>query len=147
MSKQPIVNAANHIKRKKALVWPFATRSLCEKVVKLLEEDEFVGELSPPEEWRIHPSTESRGKGFQHERRLWFKNDLNVWHIAKLRQHAQDPSKSARKSGFEGGFLSMVNFAFVELLRRAIRDGGGRTLGGEGTPNRAHGDPEDLSPQ
>jgi hypothetical protein len=56
----------------------FATSSLCEKVVKLLAKEEFVRELSPPEEWRIHPSTESRGKGFQHERRLWVKNDLNA---------------------------------------------------------------------
>jgi hypothetical protein len=49
MSKQPIVNAAIKIKRKRAQVWPFATRSICEKVVKLAE-DEFVKELSPPEE-------------------------------------------------------------------------------------------------
>jgi hypothetical protein len=128
-------------------VWPFATRDLCEKVVKLLAKDAFVRELSPPEERRIHPSTEARGKGFQHERRLWVKNDLNAWHIAKLRQHAQDPSKSGGRSWFEGGFVSRVNSAFAELLRRAIRDGGGRTPGGEELSDKAHGEPKDLSPQ
>jgi len=50
MSKQPIDHAALKIKKKRAPVWPFATRSLCEKVGKLLAEDEFVRELSPPEE-------------------------------------------------------------------------------------------------
>jgi len=130
-------------------VWPFATKSLCERVVKLLAKDEFARELSPPpEEWRIQPSTEPRGKGFQHERRLWVKNDLNAWHVAKLRQHAQDPSKSAGRSGFEGGFVSRVNSAFIELLRRAIKDGEGRTPTGEGTSKAgAHGGPEDLSQQ
>jgi hypothetical protein len=43
---------------------------MCEQVIKLLAKDELVRELSPPEEWRIHPSTETKGKGFQHERRL-----------------------------------------------------------------------------
>jgi hypothetical protein len=122
MSKQPIVNATIKIKRKIAPVWPFVTMDLCEKVVKLLAKDEFVRELSPPEEWRIHPSTEARGKGFQHESRLWVENDLNAWHVAKLRHHAQDPAKSAGRSGFEAGFVSLVNSAFAELLRRAIRD-------------------------
>ncbi len=78
MSEQPIVNATIKIKRKRAPVWPFATKDLCERVVKFLAEDEFVRELSPPEEWRILPSTESRGKGFRRERRLWVKNDLNA---------------------------------------------------------------------
>ena len=142
-----MVNAAIKIKRKRAPVCPFATISMCEKVVKLLAKEEFVRELSSPKEWRINPSTESRGKGFHYERRLWVKNDVNACHIAKLRQHAQDPSKSARRSGFEGGFVSKVNSAFAELLRRAIWDGGRRTLGEEGTSNRGHGDPEDLSPQ
>ena len=100
MSKQPIENVSIKIKRKRALVWPFATRSLCEHDVKLLIEEDLVRELSPPDEWRIHPSTEARGKGDQHERKLWVTNDLNAWHIAKLRQHAQDPTKSARRSGF-----------------------------------------------
>jgi hypothetical protein len=51
---------------------------LCEHAVKLLIEDDLVRELSPHDEWRIHPSTEARGKGFQHERRLWVTNDLNA---------------------------------------------------------------------
>jgi len=78
MPKQPIDHSAFKIKRKRAPVWPFATKSLCEQVVKLLAEDELDRELSLPEDWRIHPSTEARGKGFQHERRLWVKNDLNA---------------------------------------------------------------------
>jgi hypothetical protein len=126
MSKQPFDNASVSIKRKRAPVWPFATRDLCEQVVKLLIEDDLVRELSPPDEWRIHPSTEARGKGFQHERRLWVTNDLNAWHIAKLRQHAQDPTKQTGRTGFEGGFVSRLNSSFAELLRRLIR-GGGRT--------------------
>jgi hypothetical protein len=147
MSKQPIVSATIKIKRKRAPVWPFATRDMCEKVAKLLAKDEFTRELSPPEEWRIHPSTEARGKGFHHERRLWVKNDLNAWHVTKLRQHAQDPAKSAGRSRFEGGFVSRVNSAFVELLRRAIRDGGGSTPCGEEPSAKAQGEPKDLSPQ
>ena len=47
MSKQPVDHIALKIKRRRAPVWPFATRRLCEKVVKLLEEDEFGKELSP----------------------------------------------------------------------------------------------------
>ncbi len=121
MSKQPIDNATIKIKRKRAPVWPFATRDLCERVIELLIKDELVRELSPPDEWRIHPSTEARGKGFQHERKLWVTNDLGTWHIAKLRQHAQDPTKSAGRSGFEGGFVSGLNSSFAELLRRLIR--------------------------
>jgi hypothetical protein len=89
---------------------------MCERVVKLLTDDEVVKELSPPEDWRIHPSIVKRGKGFHHERRLWVKNDLNVWHIAKMRQHAQDPNESVGRSGFEGGFVSKVISAFAELL-------------------------------
>ncbi len=130
MSKQPIDNATLKIKRKKAPVWPFATRSVCEHVVKLLVEDDLVRELSPQDEWRIHPSTEARGKGFQHERRLWVRNDLNAWHIAKLRQHAQDSTKYAGRSGFEGGFVSNINSSFTELFRRVIR-GGECTSGGD----------------
>jgi hypothetical protein len=78
MSKQTIKNASIKIKRKRAPVWPFATRNLCEQVVKLLIEEDLVRELSPPDDWRIHPSTEARGKGYQHERKLWVTNDLNA---------------------------------------------------------------------
>jgi len=71
-----------------------------------------------------------RGKVFQLEMRLWVKNDLNAWHIAKIRQHTQDPTKSAGRSGFEGGFVSHANSDFAELLRRTIR-GARRTPGVE----------------
>jgi len=43
---------------------------MCDHVIKLLVEDELVRELSSPEEYRIHPSTEARGEGVQHERML-----------------------------------------------------------------------------
>jgi hypothetical protein len=97
-------------------MWPFATRDLCERVIELLIKDELARELSPPDEWRIHPSTEAPGKGFQHERKLWVTNDLGTWHIAKLRQHAHDPTKSAGRSGFEGGFVPSLNSSFAEQL-------------------------------
>ncbi len=134
MSKQPIKNVSFKIKRKRAPIWPFATRNLCEQAIKLLIKENLVRELSPPDDWRIHPSTEARCKGYQHERKLWVTNDLNAWHIAKLHQHAQDPTKSVGRSGFEGGFVSRLSSTFAELLRRLIKGGGGagagRTSGG-----------------
>ncbi len=46
MSKQSIDNVTLKIKRKRAFVWPFATRrSVCEHVVKLLVEDDLVRDL------------------------------------------------------------------------------------------------------
>jgi hypothetical protein len=48
MSKQPIDHASLTIKRKRAPVWTFATKRMCEEVVKLLAEDELVRELSLP---------------------------------------------------------------------------------------------------
>jgi hypothetical protein len=78
MSKQPIDNASIKIKRKIAHVWPYATRNLYEHAIKRLAEEELVREIPPPEEWRIHPSTDAKGNGFQHERRLWVKNNLNA---------------------------------------------------------------------
>jgi hypothetical protein len=120
MSKQSVDHAPSASKRERALVWPFATKSTCEQAINLLAKDEIVKDLSPLEKWRIHPSTGTRGKGFQNERRLWVKNDLNVWHIAKIRQHAQGPMKTAGRSGFEGGFVSSVNDAFTHLLRRIV---------------------------
>ncbi len=149
MSKEPIDHATLKIKRTRAPVRPFAIRSLCEHVIKLLGEDELVRELSPPEEWRIHPLTKARGKGFQHERRLWVKNNLSVWHIAKMRKHAQNPTKSARRSSFEGGFVSQINSSFAELLRRIIRGGGGNTTSGDGkgVPGHAKGFSPQLGPK
>jgi hypothetical protein len=64
MSKQPFENVSFKIKRKRAPVLHFAIRSLCEQVVKLLIEEDLIRELSPLDEWRIHPSTEARGKSF-----------------------------------------------------------------------------------
>jgi hypothetical protein len=56
---------------------------------------------------------------------LWVKNDVNAWHIAKIRQHVQDLAKTAGRSGFEGGFVSSVIDAFTQLLRRVVRCRGG----------------------
>jgi hypothetical protein len=42
MSKTIVDNASLKIKRKRAPVWLFATRNLCEKVTKLLAEEELV---------------------------------------------------------------------------------------------------------
>ena len=95
------------------------------------------------------PVNKVRGKGFQHERRLWVKNDINAWHIAKIRQHTQDPTKLAGRSSFEGGFVSHDNSAFAVLLRRTVR-GGGRTPGEESTLRAGagiHGVAEGHSPQ
>ena len=133
MFKLPTNHASLKIKRKRAPVWPFAKKIPCEQFIGFLSKVELVKELSPPpEEWRIHPSTEARGNGFHHERRLWIRNDLNTLHIAKIRQHAQDPAKSAGRSGFEGGFVSQVNSTFAKLLRCNIR-GGGSAPGGDAT--------------
>ena len=91
MSELPTDPASLKIKRMKALVWPFATRTMCEEVGMLLSKDELVRELFPPEEWRIHSSTDTRGKRSQHERKLWVKNDLNSWMA-----HRQDLSARTR---------------------------------------------------
>jgi hypothetical protein len=48
MSKQSIDNVTLKIKRKRAPVWPFATRSMCEHVIKLLAKDELFREPPPP---------------------------------------------------------------------------------------------------
>ncbi len=63
MSKQPIDNAIK-IKRKRAPVWPFATRDLCERVVECLIKNELARELTPPDEWRIPPRLKPGEKGF-----------------------------------------------------------------------------------
>jgi hypothetical protein len=65
MSCKPNDNAATPIslKRKRAPVWPFTTRSVLEHAVTTLIERGTVQELSPLDEWRIHPSTEARVSG------------------------------------------------------------------------------------
>jgi hypothetical protein len=78
MSPKPFPNAAPKIsiKRKRAPVLPFATIGALEHAISCLIDKGTVMELSPPSEWRVHPSTESRGSGFQHER-LYFSNLFN----------------------------------------------------------------------
>jgi hypothetical protein len=123
MSKQSVDHALSSSKRKRACAWPFATISTYEQAIELLAKDEIFRELSPPKECRIHSSTEARGKGVKYERRLWVKNDRNAWHIAKIRQHAQDATKTIGKSGLDGGLVSSVNNAFTQLLRHIVRGG------------------------
>ena len=128
MSAKPIDNASKKIalKRKRAPVWPLATRVSLEQAVSALAEQGHIREFSPPDVWRIHPSTEARGSGFQHERRVWGSDDHEVWVTLKIRQHAQDPTKSAGRSGFEGSNVSGLNTHLAWLLRSFARNGGPR---------------------
>ena len=127
MSDKPIENAAKKIsiKRKRAPVWPFATRATLERAVHGLVDQGIISELSPRDEWRVHPSTEARGSGFQHERLVRGINDRNEWITLKLRQHAQDPERTAGRTGFEGSEVADLNANLTKLLRSAAR--GGRT--------------------
>ena len=70
MSTKPFPDAAPKItiKRKRAPVWPFATRGVLEQARKGLKDKGIVLELQTPNDWRVHPSTEARGSGFHHER-------------------------------------------------------------------------------
>jgi len=127
MSGKPIDNATTTIslKRKRAPVWTFTTRPLLEHAIATLTERGTVQELSPlPDEWRIHPSTEARGSGFQHERRVWGIDDIDQWTVLKIRQHSQDPARTAARTGFEGGQVSNLNSDLAQLLRSLVRGGG-----------------------
>ena len=81
MSPKPFPNAdpTIAIKRTRAPVRPFATRGALEQAIAGLVDKGPVLELSPPSEWRIHPSTEARGSSFQHERLVWGINYENEW--------------------------------------------------------------------
>ena len=129
MSGKPIENASSPIslKRKRGPVWPFSTRIVLEQALAIMVERGTVQEFSPPDEWRIHPSTEARGSGFQHERRVWGTNDSGQWITLKIRQHSQDPERTAARTGFEGGFVSNLNSGLSQLLRSIVR-GGGRPI-------------------
>ena len=77
MSKQPQgnVNPINlALKRKKAPVWPSASRAQCEEALLSLAGEGLIQELNPPDVWRIHPSTITKDKN-QHERFVLAKND------------------------------------------------------------------------
>ena len=131
MFPKPFLNAAPKIsnKRKRAPRWPFATRGTLELAIAGLIDNGTVRELDPPSEWRVHPSTEARGSGFQHERIVWGLNDGDEWSSVKIRQHAQDPSRTAGRTGFEGGDVSDLNTNLSELLRTVGRGGGQRRDG------------------
>ncbi len=119
MSLKPFSNAAPKIsiKRKRAPVWPFATMGFLEQVITGLIDKGTVMELSPPDEWRIHPPTEARGFGFQHERLVWGINDENEWATVKIRQHALGPSRTARRMGFEGSDVADIKSDLFKLFR------------------------------
>ncbi len=40
--------------------------------------------------------------------------------------HGTNPSRLAGRTGFEGGFISSLNFDLAELLRSIVKSGGGR---------------------
>jgi hypothetical protein len=50
MSALPIDHASLKIEMKRAPLWPFATRTMCEEVIRLLSKDELVKEFSSPKE-------------------------------------------------------------------------------------------------
>ncbi len=113
------------IKRKRVPVWPLATRAALEAALSSLTKAGSVRELAPtPDAWRVHPSTEARGSGFQWERRIMGLNDCDQWTDIKIRQHAQNPERSAGRTGFEGGYVSRLNSDLTELLRSANRGAG-----------------------
>jgi len=93
MSFKPFPNAAPKIsiKRKRAPVWPFATRGTLELAITGLVDKGTVRELSTLSEWRVHPSTKATGSCFQHERLVWGINDGDEWATVKIREHVQDP--------------------------------------------------------
>ena len=125
MSIKPFPNAAPKIsiKRKRAPVWPFATRGVLEQALSGLKDKGIVLELKPPSEWRIHPSTEARGSGFQHERLVWGIDDHDDWAVVKIRQHAADPTRTAGRTGFEGNDVVNLNTDLTQLLRSTVRGG------------------------
>ena len=86
MSLKPFSNAAPKIsiKRKRAPVWPFATRGILELAITGLIDKGTIRELSPPSELRVHPSTGARGSGFEHERLAWGINDGDKWATVKI---------------------------------------------------------------
>ena len=127
MSKQTQENVnktTTSLKRKRAPVWPLATRAQCEEVVLTsLTAEGILQELNPPDTWRINLGT-TKGK-VQHERLVCALNDQGQWTSAKIRQHAQDPERTAGAIGFEGGYFSTLNSSFAKLLRSTIRGGRG----------------------
>jgi hypothetical protein len=126
MSKQPQGNVSTtttSLKRKRAPVWPSATKAQCEEVLTSLTAEGIIQELRPLGSWRINPGT-TKGK-VQHERLVYAVNDQGILSTAKIRQHAQDPIRTACATGFEGGNFSTLNSNFTKLLRSTIRGGRG----------------------
>ncbi len=133
MSKQPQDNANSinvALKRKRAPVWPFATKAQCEEILSSLTSEGLLQKLNPPDQWSVNKGT-TKGK-VQHERCVLALNDQGIWTRAKIRQHAQqDPARAAGATSFEGGHVSTLNSSFSKLLRSIVRgwgrgDGGGR---------------------
>ncbi len=117
MSKQPHDNAISiniALKRKRAPVWPYVTRAQCEEVLPSLTSEGLLQELNPPDQWSVNKGT-SKGK-VQHERYVLALNDQSIWTRVKIRHYAQDPAKAAGATGFEDGYVSIINSSFSKLL-------------------------------
>ncbi len=126
MSNSPLDNAPKKIaiKRKRASAWPLAKRPILEEALNRLIAQASTQELTPSDELRIHPSTEARGSGYYHGRRIWGCIDLDQWTIIKVHQHAQDRTSRVGRFGFEGGFVFSLNSKLAKLLRSIFRGGG-----------------------
>jgi len=103
MFKQSIDNASNvatSLKRKRAPVWPSATRAQCEETLLSLAHESLIQELNPLDAWRIHQSTINKDKN-QHKRFVLAKNDQDYWTRTKIHQHAHDHVRQSRGIGCE----------------------------------------------
>ena len=56
---------------------------------------------------------------------MWGINDQEQqWIVLKIRQHAQDPTRTTARTCFEGGHVSTLNTALAQLLRIIFQCGG-----------------------
>ena len=100
MSKLPIDNASIKIKRKRASVWPFATRDLCEQIVKLLIEDDLVRELSPPRRMEDPSLNGSPGEGIPARKEVVGYQQPQRMAYRKAAPARSGPNKADRENGF-----------------------------------------------
>jgi hypothetical protein len=47
---------------------------------------------------------------------VWGVNDFDQWIVLKIRQHSQDPTRTAARAGFDGGQVSNLNSNLAQLL-------------------------------
>ncbi len=121
MSKSPLENAvaiATALKRKRAHVFPLASRARCAEVLISLTVKGILQEHNPPDQWSINPGM-TKCK-VQPERLVHALNDQLLWTNAKIRRHTQTPARTACANGIEGGYFSTFNFSFTKLLQSII---------------------------